>query len=287
RHNVKVLIGFVMSGDRTVYAATKLAGAKLVVAERNAPEMYSFRYRPFQRWLTFRLLGLADRITVQLESFTAGYPRRLHNRMVAIPNPVPSPHSFARPNVADASGRLTVLAISRLDPVQKRVGYLLAAFARIAQRFPDWRLRIIGDGPEKAALLRRIDDFGLASRVRIEPSTPDVFDAYVQSHLFAIPSLWEGFPNALAEAMSHGLPAVGFAQAAGVSELIGSDGGWLAVGLNDEVALAAALASAMADGEERLRRGRRATQRMSQFAPDQQFDCWETLLRSLTGNGMR
>ena len=281
RHDIKVLVGFVMSGDRTVFAAAKLAGVKLVAAERNAPEMYRFRCSPLQLWATFRMLGLADRIAIQIATYAAGYPQYLHRRIVTIPNPVPIACQGARPDAADATGRFTVLTVSRLDPVQKRIGCLVGAFSLVAQRFPCWHLRIIGDGPEEAALHRRITECGLTGKVSIEPSTPEVYKAYSQSHLFAIPSLWEGFPNALAEAMSHGLPAVGFAQAAGVSELIGPDGGWLAEGLDDEAALAAALASAMADGQERLMRGRSAKQQMRQFTPDQQYDRWADLIRSL------
>ena len=282
RHDIKVLVGFVMSGDRTVFAAAKLAGVKLVAAERNAPEMYRYRCGPLQRWATFRMLGLADRIAVQMATYAAGYPQYLHRRIVTIPNPVPIACQDARPDAADATGGFTVLTVSRLDPVQKRIGCLVGAFSLVAQRFPGWHLRIIGDGLEEAALHRRITECGLTGRVRIEPSTPEVFDAYSQSHLFAIPSRWEGFPNALAEAMSHGLPAVGFAQAAGVAELIGPGGGWLAEGLDDEAALAVALASAMADGQERLLRGRSATQQMRQFTPDRQFDRWADLIRSLS-----
>lgn len=44
-----------------------------------------------------------------------------------------------------------------------------------------------------------------------------LFDA---SHPFAIPSFWEGFPNAVAEALAYGLPAIGFAEAEGVNSLI-------------------------------------------------------------------
>jgi GalNAc-alpha-(1->4)-GalNAc-alpha-(1->3)-diNAcBac-PP-undecaprenol alpha-1,4-N-acetyl-D-galactosaminyltransferase len=284
QHDIKVLVGFVMSGDRTVFAAAKLAGVRLVAAERNAPEMYHFRSGPLRRWATFRLLALADHIAVQMETYASGYPRYLHGRIVTIPNPVPIAQHGARPHIADETGGFTVLAVSRLDPVQKRIGCLIGAFSLVAEQFPHWHLRIIGDGPEEASLYRLINECGLAGRVSIEQSTPAVFEAYSQSHLFAIPSRWEGFPNALAEAMSHGLPAVGFAQSAGVAELIGPDGGWLAEGLDDEAALAAALACAMANGEERLRRGRSAARLVSQFAPDRQFDRWAELIRTLTRN---
>ncbi len=277
----QVLVGFVMSGDRTVYAAARLAGVRLVAAERNAPSMYRFRYGPLQRWLALRLLGLADLITVQMPGFAGGYPARLRGRIVSIPNPVPLASHMAAPATPDANGHFTLLAASRLDAGQKRIACLVDAFARVAADHPAWRLRIVGDGPERDRLQQRVAVLGLASRVTIAATTRDIFDVYASSHLFAIPSRWEGFPNALAEAMAHGLPAVGFAQAAGVAELIGS-AGWLADGLDDDAALADALGSAMADGQQRQRRGELAHQQMARFGTtEQQFDRWAGLLSDL------
>jgi GalNAc-alpha-(1->4)-GalNAc-alpha-(1->3)-diNAcBac-PP-undecaprenol alpha-1,4-N-acetyl-D-galactosaminyltransferase len=281
-NRVPVLLGFVMSGDRTVYTAAKFAGARLVAAERNAPAMYRLRYNSVQRWLGFRFLHLADRITVQMPEFIAGYPDSLHDRIEVIPNPVPVASNKARPALANEAGRFTLLAVSRLDGVQKRVDRLIVAFSLVAVQYPSWDLRIIGDGPEREALHRLATDRDVVDRVCIEPAVVDIFDAYVQAHLFAIPSLWEGFPNALAEAMSHGLPAVGFEDAAGVAELIRSGGGgWLAKGLEDEKALAAALDHAMADGEVRAHRGKLAAQSMAAFAPEAQFDRWASLLETM------
>ena len=56
REGVRVLVGFVMSGDKTVYGAAKLAGVRLVAAERNAPAMYYLCYSKLQRWQFFSLL---------------------------------------------------------------------------------------------------------------------------------------------------------------------------------------------------------------------------------------
>jgi glycosyltransferase involved in cell wall biosynthesis len=270
----------VISGDKTVFAAAKLAGVNLVVAERNAPTMYWLRYNVLQRWVSFSLLHLADRITVQLPGFIAGYPATLRGRIEIIPNPVPVVMSQASPGIMNESGRYILLVVSRLDAAQKRVDCLIRAFSRVATEYPNWDLLIIGNGPENSNLHRLIVEFGLAGRVKIEPAMLDVFNVYAKVHLFAIPSLWEGFSNALAEAMKHGLPAVGFSGAAGVAELIG-DGGWLAKGLDDEVALAGELANAMANDTERIRRGQVAAELMRRFEPEQQFDRWAELLGSL------
>lgn len=286
-NQVEVLIGFVMGGDKTVYAAAKMAGVKLVVAERNAPSMYWLRYSWMQRWISFLLMHLADRIAVQFPAYVAGYPASLRKRIAVIPNPVPIAQQRARPAEANESGRFTLLAVSRLDRVQKRIDCLIRAFQLVAPQHPDWDLLIIGDGPDETALHTLVKEGGMCDRVRIEPARADVFSFYVQAHLFAIPSLWEGFPNALAEALCHGVPAVGFADAAGVADLIGDDAGWLAQGLDDEVSLARTLALAMADDQERTRRGDQAVRNMSVFAPQDQFERWVRLLNDVLGEPAR
>ncbi|MEW6676330.1 MAG: glycosyltransferase [Pseudomonadota bacterium] len=281
KNSIRVLVGFVMSGDKTVYAAAMAAGVKLVVAERNAPSMYWLRYSGIQRWLSFALMRLADHITVQAPGFVEGYPERLRPRISVIPNPVPSAVMHARPDVANGAGRFELLAVSRLDSVQKRVACLVKAFSLIARDHPEWDLRVVGDGPDSVGLKQLVNQLGLEERVRIEPARTDVFGLYVQAHLFAIPSLWEGFPNALAEAMSHGLPAIGFADAAGVADLIGDTSGWLAPGLDDESSLAQTLAVAMGDAAERACRGSQARKEMESFSPDRQFDRWDELIREV------
>jgi GalNAc-alpha-(1->4)-GalNAc-alpha-(1->3)-diNAcBac-PP-undecaprenol alpha-1,4-N-acetyl-D-galactosaminyltransferase len=277
--NIRILVGFVMSGDKTVYAAAKLAGVRLVVAERSAPTMYHLKCSFVQRWICFGMLHLADRITVQMADFIIGYPASLRNRIEVIPNPVPVAERRASPDRAGTDGRFNLLTVGRLDGVEKRFECLVSAFARIAGEQSAWDLYIVGDGCRREMLRGLAAREGVEGRVRWESWASDVSGAYAGSHLFVIPSLWEGFPNALAEAMSHGLPAVGFRDAAGVAQLI-TDGetGWLADGLDDEAALARAMLAAMADGTERARRGARAAESMASYGPEAQLDRWARLL---------
>lgn len=281
KSGARVLVGFVMSGDKTVYAAAKLAGVKLVAAERNAPSMYHLRYNRFERWDRFAFLHLADRIVVQMPEHANGYPASLHDRISAISNPVPVAKQRAQPGRPDADGRFTLLAVSRLDAVQKGLSTLILAFARIAGRHPDWDLRIIGDGPEETTLRHLANESGLSRRVRIDAPVDNIFAEYAKAQLFVIPSLWEGFPNALAEAMCHGLPAIGFEQAAGVAELIRKGGGWLAKGLDDEAELAETISLAISAPEERVLQGTLAVDGMKEFEPQKQFDQWTDLLTNL------
>lgn len=287
KYKVSVFIGFVISGDKTCFIASKLANAKLLVAERNAPDMYWIRYSSIQRWLCFLTLRFADRITIQFPGFVNKYPARLRSKIITIPNPVPRANYFAQPGIELPSGRFILLTVSRLDEKQKRVSCLIHAFALIANEFEKWDLVIVGDGPDINTIISLIKSLDLQNRVFLKSSKIDVFSEYINANLFVIPSLWEGFPNSLAEAMSHGLPAVGFFGAAGVSELITESSGWLAPTLDDSESLAATLRLGMANDFERMRRGEQAIKMMLEFDPKKQFDLWEEIIKDLVIKGVR
>ena len=96
----------------------------------------------------------------------------------------------------------------------------MEAFAKVADRFKDWQLRLVGDGENEAKLKALANTLNLRNRVDFVGASKDVEAEYRQAHVFCMPSLWEGFPNAVAEAMAHGLPVIGFRICAGVNELI-------------------------------------------------------------------
>jgi glycosyltransferase involved in cell wall biosynthesis len=287
RHKIRVLVGFVMSGDKTVYAASQITGVRLVAAERNGPSMYRFRCGSGQRWLRFALLYLCDAITVQFPDYVQGYPSWLQKRMTCIANPVSPPQAIARPEFPNKDGRYQVLAVSRLDELQKRLDCLIHAFSRIAPLMPNWDLKIIGEGQDEPALRKLVSSFALEARVAFEVPTKCIHDAYGKANLFVMPSRWEGFPNALAEALSAGLPAVGFRNAEGVAQLISHGStGWLADRGNEIDALACTLHQAMSDGEERRRRGALAAREMRKYEPEEQFQRWATLIEGVA-NGRK
>jgi GalNAc-alpha-(1->4)-GalNAc-alpha-(1->3)-diNAcBac-PP-undecaprenol alpha-1,4-N-acetyl-D-galactosaminyltransferase len=278
--DARALVGFVMSGDRTVMAAAKLAGCRLIAAERNGPALYRLRYGFFDRIAAFCGLFLADAVTVQFPRFIGGYPTALRRSIHAIANPVGTADGVADTARPNADGRFRILSVGRLDPLQKRPLLLLDAFARIAAQAPLWDLEFVGDGPDADRLQERIAATGLQDRIFVVPSTRKIADRYAAAHLFAMPSLWEGFPNALAEAMAARLPAIGFAHADGVSDLIGSDAGWLVSAGHDAVALSDALVAAMSDPEERARKADAGFRRIGAYTPERTFDEWSELLSS-------
>ena len=147
------------------------------------------------------------------------------------------------------------------------------------REFPNWDLKIVGDGADREMIAKRISELGANRQITLMPQRQEIDELFESAHLFVIPSRWEGFPNALAEAMSHRLPAVGFEGCPGVSILINDeDTGWLVPGNGDSSLLAQTLRQAMEFGLERERRGRSAREMMKQFDPAAQYDLWESLL---------
>ncbi|HXV14426.1 MAG TPA: glycosyltransferase [Candidatus Krumholzibacteria bacterium] len=261
-----------------LFAALSLlrTGIPVVLAERNAPEQLDHTRAGRHRRAIFATMRLARAITVQFEGYVQRYPAYLRARIVPIANPVYGAKSFAVPD-ADKAQRV-LLSVGRLS-YQKNHAALVRAFALLSPSFPEWQLRIVGDGEERAALQALSESLGVAARVSWPGAVRDVAVEYRAADLFCMPSRWEGFPNALAEAMAHGLPVVGFRHCAGMAELvIPGHNGELADGNGDPGALAAALEPLMKDAARRGRMGLEARRIAEVYRPSKSFDDWENLL---------
>ncbi len=251
-------------------------GIPVILSERNAPDRLDHTRAGRHRGAMFQSMRLAAAIAVQFPGYIDRYPPYLRHRIVVVPNPVERAEAFASPG-AEKPQR-TLLFVGRLS-YQKNVGALLRAFARLADTFPTWRLRLVGEGEERAHLDALAGDLGIGGRVTLAGTTADVATEYCDADLFCLPSRWEGFPNALAEAMAHGLPAVGYQECAGVNELIvpGRNGA-LAGGNGDPGTLADALATLMSDDDARSRLGGEARRLADAYEPGRIIDAWESLL---------
>lgn len=277
-----VMIAFQHGPFLTVALAALGLGIPIIAAERNAPQRFDHLRAGTWRKLIFQTFRLADRITVQLDDYIDGYPRYLRGRIVSIPNPVRPAMKLAKPS-GQASVSKRLLSVSRLS-YQKNQAVLIEAFGLIANLIPDWHLILIGAGEEESELNRLIAEKGLMERVELIGAVKEVERFYLDSHLFCLPSRWEGFPNALVEAMAHGLPAVGFSGCAGVKQLI-IDGqtGCLAQGNGSAAALAEALLPLMKNDAGRQSMGAAAAIAMGQFSPQAIFDSWEDLFHEASG----
>lgn len=98
---------------------------------------------------------------------------------------------------------VVIVSIARFT-LQKQPLKLIAAFADVARQVPNATLLMVGDGEERRRSQEFVSELGLQTRVIMQPFRQDVPDILASADIFALPSLWEGFPLALLEAMSMG-----------------------------------------------------------------------------------
>jgi glycosyltransferase involved in cell wall biosynthesis/peptidoglycan/xylan/chitin deacetylase (PgdA/CDA1 family) len=142
-----------------------------------------------------------------------------------------------------SAGEFVIGTIGRFVPV-KGHRFLLDAFARIADRYPNCRLAFLGYGELDSELQEQCERLGLRSKTTFRGWSRDVAGYLSGIDLFVLPSLSEGLPLTLLEAMAAGVPAVASA-VGGIPEVIERSGaGWLCPP-GDILALAGAICSAM------------------------------------------
>lgn len=107
---------------------------------------------------------------------------------------------------------------------EKGIKTLLEAFGIVAKRVPEAKLRLLGEGPLRSLIIRYMRRKGLQENIEVVDSVPyENIDLYLgNSTIFVLPSLNEGLPNALLQAMAVGLPIVA-SKVGGIPEAI-SDG---------------------------------------------------------------
>lgn len=274
-----IVISFMYSSYVLTSFALIATGIKLIGSEHIVPAYY--RQRP----LHFQLLLLSTffmrRMTVVTEHIITLFPRWVQHKLTYAPNPVvlmdDSPH-ISKPTTVKI-----LLNVGRMT-AQKNQVLLIDAFALLATDFPDWQLRIVGDGELRQSLNTRITTHRLENRIALVPPTDTIEQEYRAADLFAMPSTFESFGLVTAEAMMCGLPVVGFAECPGTNEIIKhSINGLLVPGLTSAELFADALRSLMGDEAKRHEYGQKAKQTVAKYHLAPVLDTWEKLISEVTG----
>jgi colanic acid/amylovoran biosynthesis glycosyltransferase len=119
--------------------------------------------------------------------------------------------------------RRTIICVGRLSPEKGQAG-LLQSFEILRPRHPELRLRLVGDGPERASLEALAKELGLLDAVTFTGRLPeeDTLAEIAGSDLLVLPSFMEGLPIVLMEAMAAGVPVIA-SRVAGIPELVEDD----------------------------------------------------------------
>ncbi len=269
-----VVLSFCDRTNLDVLMATDPSGPPVVVCERSDPARQSLG--PF--WNAVRRHKYRQAATVvALTETSASYLRPFSKSVTVIPSAVDRP-----PLTSDreqACARKRIAGVGRLEP-EKGFDRLLIAFAQATTDDPSWQLVIYGEGTQRGALLAQAKSLGINDRLELPGWVRPLAEPLSQATLFCLPSRYEGFPSALLEAMSLGVPSLSVDCESGPRVIIdhGRDG-WLVE--SSVEGLRGGIETLIADVRQREALGRAGIRIVDQFGWDTMVDRYEQLLRDV------
>ncbi len=138
---------------------------------------------------------------------------------------------------------------------------------------------IAGEGQQRSTLERLAVELQVAERVSFPGWVESPETLICSSRVFVLPSRYEGFPNALLEAMASGAPVVSFDCESGPREIIRHNDNGLLVPADDVQALAREVERLMTDELLRVRLGQQAREVVQRFSQESYFDRWDQVLQ--------
>ena len=262
----------------------------LIVCERSYPGLHKVPalISLFRRLLYSRAHTIVCQTKAAKKWLDDRFPK---SKIVIIPNPISFPLPLGRavplkPEDFISGERSLLLAVGRLVS-EKGYGLLIEAFSSVASECKEWDLVIVGEGENRKALDQVIQNHGLTNRVFLPGEAGNPGDWYDRADLFAMTSWYEGFPNALLEAMSYGTASISFDCLAGPADMIEhKTNGYLVPPQQGSLGFGKALQELMSDAEMRNEFGKEAKSSMqSNFSLEKVNENWMQTIQETLPHG--
>lgn len=269
-------------GDRSnvlmLLATMGLAGRK-IISERSDPVLVRLSHGwGMLRRLTYPLATLhisqSSYVSEWLEPRFPALPCRvIGNACDLVP-------AASKKTAREGHAPIRLVALGRLSK-PKGIDLLLEAYALAvrASRIP-MELRIVGDGEERDALVAQAESLGLGAAVAFLGRTLEVQDTLASGDIYLLPSRWEGFPNALIEAMTVGLPVIVARCQGGVEDILGNEKERYGLDFppGDTAALADCIVRLTTDVGLRQRLAKRSLERAADYSPERISAAWRDVV---------
>jgi glycosyltransferase involved in cell wall biosynthesis len=244
-----------------------------VCSERNDPTKRS-RLRLF---ILSRIYKKSSLFVCQGKRVFDFYKKVPENVKCVIPNPVDGA------GLPERTDNITkrIVAVGRLD-AQKNFPLLINSFTRVAKHFPDYKLDIYGEGTERKTLEALIARNNMQEKIVLNGAKKNVKELISDAELFVMSSNYEGFPNALLEAMAIGLPVISTDFPTGIaSELISNENG-IVVPTGDEDAMVKAIEGLLSNKDLAYLMGKNNREKCKNYYVENIIKEWKDKIASIT-----
>lgn len=258
-----VIVSFIRKNNVMTIVSSRFLNIPVVVSVRSDPkrELQGRVMKP----LSLLLFRFADGIVLQTKQAVEFFPKSLQKKAVILPNSI-NPAFLNGQNTAEKQKE--IVTVGRIDK-NKNQRMLIEAFSEVAHKYPDWCVRLYGDGEEAILLKELVKKTGLEKQVFFMGQVSNVAEKLSKASVFVLPSKCEGMPNALIEAMAMGTAVISTdCPCGGPADLIQNGENGILIAVDDKKALIEALEKLINDEKCRNRLAHNAAQIIKKLHPD-------------------
>lgn len=270
----KLMISFTTTTNVYTVLVSKLLKVPSIISERLHPD---YGINSFWKFIRKKIYPSSSKLVVQTQISRAYFNNFMGaEKVTIIENPIaPELTNHIAQNLERVKN---ILCVGRLT-YQKNQDLLLKAFSKIDTK--DWKLVFVGDGDKRKEYENLAAKLNIENKVVFTGSVQNVTDYLKTASIFVLCSRFEGFPNALIEAMYFGLPCIATNCPSGPEDIIINKKNGILISVDDENALTTALNSLIANEELREVLGKTATNTAKRFEADTIMNTWKTLIKSV------
>lgn len=271
-----LLISFITRANILSLMAARYLSIPCIISERTYPtKVTRTNFDGFFRKLIYPLCKM---LIVQTSPIKKYFQKILPEKKITVlANPI-SPQCFTK-KTPDMTKDNIILNVGKLHTI-KNQQLLIKAFSKINHH--NWKLYIIGEGPKRNELETLIADLNMGSHILLPGMQKNINEFYNMAKIFVLTSQYEGFPNALIEAMHCGLPCIPTDCLTGPAELIKDGENGFLIPVGDQTALEERLLKLMCNKMLREKFSAQATEATKKFELANVIPQWERILKQFT-----
>jgi len=275
KNEIKIIIGFMTTANVYAVIISKLLRMPSIISERVHPKyIMASKFWFFLRRLTY---PLTDCLVVQTNEILEYFSKFVkQNKIKIILNPL-SPE-LASKRFLSSKREKVILNVGRLD-YQKNQDLLIKAFSKIQAK--NWRLYLLGDGNRRGEYENLIENLNMGNSIFLKGNVSNVEEYYNTSSIFVFTSRFEGFPNALTEAMYFGLPSISTNCPSGPAEIINDSKNGFLIPVGDQKSLESKLSILINNSELREKFSKESILSTTDFDVIDITTNWKNLINDL------